>query len=164
MSILPIFTYPNSVLERKAKQIKDPNDSVIQELILDMLETMEHSNGVGLAAPQVGYSLQLATMKVDETTYVLINPKIRSKSWKKNVAEEGCLSFPGQFFPVKRHAKIEVEALDRKGKRIIIKGEHFLARVLQHELDHLNGVLFTKRRVKAALQETNKKAAIDNKK
>lgn len=161
MSILPIITYPNPILEKKAKQINDPNDPVIAELILDMLETMENSNGVGLAAPQIGQSLQLSTIKLENTTYVLINPKIIWRSWKKNVSEEGCLSFPGRFIPVKRYSAIKIEALDRKGKKIQIESNDFLARVLQHEIDHLNGVLYIKREAKIP---SSKKNDIDNKK
>lgn len=158
MAILPIITYPNPILEKKAKKVKEPNDHMIQELILDMLETMEKSNGIGLAAPQIGQSLQLSVMKLENKTYIIINPKIIWRSWKKSVAEEGCLSFPGQFIPVKRFTAVKVEAFDRKGRKIQIESNDFLARVLQHEIDHLNGVLYIKRKAKpVAIKNINNK-------
>ncbi len=143
MAILPIITYPNPVLKRQSLEIADPKDSEVKELILDMLETMEnHQEAVGLAAPQVGKSVSLCIIKLDGKTHILINPKIKSKSWKKEVREEGCLSFPGKFIPVKRNARVKVEALDKNGKKIILKGDGLFARALQHEIDHLNGILY----------------------
>lgn len=114
-----------------------------------MLETMEETeNCLGLAAPQVGASVRLCVFKLGGKTYILINPKFKSKSWKKEIVEEGCLSFPGKYIPVKRSAKVKVEALDRNGKKITISGSGLLARALQHEIDHLDGILFIKREVK----------------
>jgi peptide deformylase len=108
-----------------------------------MLETMEAAqNSVGLAAPQVGKSIALCIIKLEGKTHILFNPKIKSKSWKKEIQEEGCLSFPGKFILVKRNAKVKVEAQDRTGKKINLKGEGLLARAFQHEIDHLNGVLY----------------------
>lgn len=143
MAILPIITYPDPVLKRQSLEIADPKDSEVKELILDMLETMEnHQEAVGLAAPQVGKSVSLCIIKLDGKTHILINPKIKSRSWKKEVREEGCLSFPGKFIPVKRNARVKVEALDKNGKKIILKGDGLFARALQHEIDHLNGILY----------------------
>lgn len=141
--ILPIITYPNDILRKKAEKIKDPKSAEIQELIFDMLETMEENgNALGLAAPQVGKSVRLCVIKYNGKTYILINPKIASKSWKKELLEEGCLSFPGKFIPVKRNKKVKIKALDRNGQKILIKAEGLLARAFQHEIDHLDGVLF----------------------
>jgi len=141
--ILPIITYPNEILRQFAKKIKKPKSQEIKDLILDMLETMEDSgNALGLAAPQVGQSVQLCIIKISGKTYILINPKIARKSWGKEICEEGCLSFPGKFIPVKRHKKVTVKALDKKGEKIEIKAEGLLSRALQHEIDHLNGALF----------------------
>jgi peptide deformylase len=144
--ILPILTYPNPLLKKKAEKIKDPKDPEIRELVLDMLETLKQSQGVGLASPQVGRNLKLCVLKINNNTLVLINPKITSRSFKKETLEEGCLSFPGQFYPVKRNKKITVNALDRKGKPIIIKASDMLSRVLQHEIDHLEGFLIIDRK------------------
>jgi peptide deformylase len=141
--ILPILTYPNKILRQRTHEIKDIRDPAIRELILDMLETMEKSgNALGLAAPQVGKSVRLCIIKLDGKTHILINPKIKSKSWKKEMGEEGCLSFPEKFILVKRSAKVKVQTLDKNGKKNIIKATGLLARALQHEIDHLNGVLF----------------------
>jgi len=149
MTILPIITYPNPILEKKAQKIADLKNPEIKELILDMLETMEnHPEAVGLAAPQVGKSVSLCIIKLEEKTHILINPKIKSKSWKKETREEGCLSFPGKFIPVKRNAKVKVEAEDRKGDKIILKGEGLFGRALQHEIDHLNGILYIEKEIK----------------
>ena len=141
--ILPIVTYPNKVLREKTKTIKKPQDKEIQSLIFDMLETMENNgNALGLAAPQVNQSVKLCIIKFSGKTYILINPKITRKSWKREIGEEGCLSFPGKFIPVKRYKKVTVKALDKNGEEIIIKADGLLSRALQHEIDHLNGVLF----------------------
>ncbi len=141
--ILPIITYPNEILRQFAKKIEEPKSREIKDLILDMLETMEDSgNALGLAAPQVGQSVQLCIIKLSGKTHILINPKIIRKSWGKEICEEGCLSFPGKFIPVKRHKKVTVKALDKNGEKIEIKAEGLLSRALQHEIDHLNGALF----------------------
>lgn len=144
--VLPILTYPNPLLEKKAWVIKEPKSPEIKELVFDMLETLEKNNGVGLAAPQIGKSLRLCVIKLNGKTYILINPKIKSKSWKKENLEEGCLSFPGKFIPIKRSRKIKVEAQDRNGDKIKIKAEGMLARAMQHEIDHLDGILFISRK------------------
>lgn len=145
-----IVLYPNPILRQKTKKIEIEHlqSPEIQALIFDMLKIMKEHDGVGLAAPQVGQSLRLCTIKFEGKTYVLINPKIKSKSWRKVVAEEGCLSFPGKFILVKRNMKVKVEALDKKGNKIILKADGLLARALQHEIDHLDGVLFIDREVK----------------
>ena len=148
MTVLPISIYPEPVLKKKAGKIHDPKNPEIRELILDMLETMKKSDGLGLAAPQVGKSLRLCIISFEGKTHILINPKFKSKSWKKSVAEEGCLSFPGLFIPVKRHQRVTVKALNRHGKEIIIKAIGMLSRVLQHEIDHLDGIPFTKRKTR----------------
>jgi peptide deformylase len=144
--ILPILTYPNPLLKKKAIKIKDPKDSEIKELIFDMLETLGEANGLGLAAPQVGKSVRLCIIKLDGKTYILVNPKIKSRSWKKETLEEGCLSFPGQFMPIKRSWKVKVEAQDKNGEKIKIEAEGLLARAFQHEIDHLDGIVFIDRK------------------
>lgn len=148
MPILPIITYPNPILEKKTSRIKDLKSPEIKELVFNMLETLEAKKGLGLAANQVGKSLRLCVIKFEGRTYILINPKYKSKSWKKAALEEGCLSFPGLFFPVKRHIKVTVEAQNRKGNKIILKADGMLSRALQHEIDHLDGILFTSRKAK----------------
>ena len=148
MPILPIITYPNPILEKKTSKIKDFKSPEIKEFVFNMLETLETKKGLGLAANQVGKSLRLCIIKFEGKTYVLFNPKYKSKSWKKVIFDEGCLSFPGLFFPVKRHAKVTAEAQDRKGNKITLKADGLLSRALQHEIDHLDGILFTSRKIK----------------
>lgn len=144
--ILPIITYPNKILRQKTDTIKNPKSKETRDLIFDMLETMENSgNALGLAAPQVGQSVKLCIIIINGKTYILINPKITRKSWKKETGEEGCLSFPGKFIPIKRHKKVTVKALDRDGEEITIKAEGLFSRALQHEIDHLNGIVFIDR-------------------
>jgi len=145
MSLLPILTYPDPRLKKKAQDVKNPKDPLIRELIFDMLETMKANSGMGLAAPQIGKSLRLCVIRFERKTYILINPKIKSKSWGKEISEEGCLSFPGQFLPVKRSKKVKVTAQNKSGKEIIIEAEGLLARALQHEIDHLDGILYIER-------------------
>lgn len=154
MTILPILVYPNPILLKKSRKINDPQSLEIQELIFDMLQTMDaNDNCLGLAAPQIGKSLRLCIIKLEGKTYIIINPKFKSKSWKKVVFEEGCLSFPGLFIPVKRSAKVSVKAQDKTGKAYDIKADNLLARALQHEIDHLDGIPFTKRKAKVSVME-----------
>lgn len=148
MPILPIIAYPNKILEAKTKKVANMKSPEIKELIFNMLETLEATRGLGLAANQVGKSLRICVIKFEGKTHILINPKFKAKSWKKVVFEEGCLSFPGLYFSVKRHAKVTIEAQDRKGNKIILKADGMLSRALQHEIDHLDGILFTSRKIK----------------
>lgn len=148
MPILPIITYPHKILETKTKKVADIKSPEVKELVFNMLETLEVKKGLGLAANQVGKSLRLCVIKFEGKTYILFNPRYKSKSWKKAVFEEGCLSFPGLFFPVKRHIKVTVEAQDRKGNKLVIKADGLLSRALQHEIDHLDGIVFTSRKAK----------------
>ncbi len=156
MPILPIITYPHKILETKAKKVTNIKSPEIKELVFNMLETLEAKKGLGLAANQVGKSLRLCVIKFEGRTNILFNPKYKSKSWKKAVFEEGCLSFPGMFFPVKRHIKVTVEAQDRKGNKFILKADGLLSRALQHEIDHLDGIVFTSRKVKIRKKNNDK--------
>jgi peptide deformylase len=145
---LKIIKYPDNFLRKKTREVSDFTDAKIQRLILDMAKTMETEKGIGLAAPQVGSDLRICLARVDNTLYVLINPEIISYSRAREVFEEGCLSFPGKFFPVERPIRIKIKSRDLNGKRIKIKAEGLLARVLQHEIDHLDGVLIIDRGMK----------------
>jgi len=141
--MLKIIKYPNDFLRGKTREVKveELKDPKMQRLILDMAKTMEIEKGVGLAAPQVGSDLRICTIAANDEVYVLINPKIKSSSRKKDIFEEGCLSFPGKFFPVERPIKVKVQARDSEGKKVKIKADGLFARVLQHEIDHLDGIL-----------------------
>lgn len=148
--MLKIIKYPNDFLRRKTREVKveELKSSKVQRLVFDMAKTMGVEKGVGLAAPQVGSDLRICTIRVGEESYVLVNPKIKSSSRKKDIFEEGCLSFPGEFFPVERPLKVKVQARDLEGKKFKIKADGLLARVLQHEIDHLEGILVIDRAIK----------------
>ncbi|MDP1833489.1 MAG: peptide deformylase [Candidatus Moranbacteria bacterium] len=148
MPELKIVKYPDPILLKKTEPVKDAKKTSIQKLLADMLETMEKNNGVGLAAPQVGKSIRLCVIRIDDKIYNLINPRITFKSYLKEVCEEGCLSFPGKFIPVKRHKKVRVKALDENGEEVAIKADGLLSRALQHEIDHLDGKLYIEKEVK----------------
>jgi peptide deformylase len=143
MAVFPIRTLPDPVLKKKSKKISGLDPS-IRKLVRDMLETMHAANGVGLAAPQVGVSLRLVTIclpEEDAREIVLINPEIVKKVGEREV-EERCLSIPGYCGKVKRACKVTVKGRDENWKEVRIKGEELLAQALEHEIDHLNGVLY----------------------
>lgn len=142
---LTIKTYPAPVLRKKAVKVKDPLAKDIQELIPQMAELMQKSNGMGLAAPQVGKSLRLCIVQEGGKLYVLINPQISARSRKKVFMEEGCLSFPGKFFPIERAEEVKVRFIDEAGMKKKIKASGLLARAFQHEIDHLDGALIIDR-------------------
>ncbi|MEA1925706.1 MAG: peptide deformylase [Patescibacteria group bacterium] len=143
--MLEIIMYPNDILRQKSQLITDPSDPKIKKLISDMASALNAHNGIGLSAPQVGENVRLCIVEDENEQLVLINPKIKKYSGKEVVMEEGCLSFPGKFIPVKRHMKVKVKFFDASGKKQIIRAKGLLARVLQHEIDHLNGILFIDR-------------------
>lgn len=155
MTKLNILKNLNPLLRVKTIKIKDPLAEEVQELVLNMLETMRANNGVGLAATQVGSDLRLCVIEEDGIQYILINPQITAKSKTKIISEEGCLSFPGKFFPISRYKEVQVRYLDEKGKPSKIKGRDLLARALQHELDHLDGVLIIDRIKKNKIKKEN---------
>lgn len=149
--ILPIYLEPQPILTQPTKLI-EPNEiksEKLQQLLEDMTETMANAEGIGLAGPQVGLGKRLtvidnrAVNKSRKDYIYLINPKIIRKSFKKVVMEEGCLSIPGVYGTVKRPETITVEYLDKNGDKQKIKTSGLLARIVQHEVDHLDGVLFT---------------------
>jgi peptide deformylase len=140
MAIRQIRTKGDDTLRKISKPVKKV-DKKIQELVDDMIETMYDANGVGLAAPQVGILKRVVVIDIGEGPIVLINPEIISQSGEQ-IEVEGCLSIPGIWGEVKRPAQIVVEALDSEGKPQKIEGTGMLARVLSHETDHLDGVLF----------------------
>lgn len=157
MPILEIITPENPVLRQRAKPIKKITPEH-QQLIDSMIETMREANGAGLAAPQIGQSIQLAVIETppeydDEDNeipdsrdlYVIINPEIKMATRKKVLGVEGCLSIPGYVGEVARHQSIIVDALDRHGKKQTLRLKGWDARIFQHEIDHLHGVLYTER-------------------
>jgi len=145
MAIRTIRTDEDPVLRKKSRVI-DQVDSKLSSLIEDMIETMYDADGVGLAAPQVGILKRIVVVDIyDETgVKVLINPEIVSQEGEQEEVE-GCLSLPGVAGVVTRPAKVTVKSLDENGKEVVIEATGLLARALCHEIDHLEGVLFTDR-------------------
>lgn len=142
--ILPIITHPNPILRKKSEdvnleEIKSPE---FQELLLDMETTMLKEDGVGLAAPQIGKNIRAISIYAEGKKLFLINPVITKKSWKKSWDEEGCLSVPNIFGQVERYKKINLIYFNEKGEKQKLITSNFLARVIQHEIDHLDGILF----------------------
>lgn len=142
MAVRVIVKHPDPILREKTVEVKNINQNVIK-LLDDMIETMYHAEGVGLAAPQVGVSKRIAVIDVGDENGVieLINPVIISKSGEQ-LGPEGCLSFPGLVGDVRRAQTCKVRALNRHGEEFELEGHGLLARAIQHEIDHLNGVLF----------------------
>lgn len=146
MAVLPIRRFGDPVLRQKAKRISKVDKS-IRRLVDDMIETMHDASGVGLAAPQVGVSLRLILIEASEgEIQVLVNPEI-VKSHGERVVDEGCLSLPGYVGEVARSTQVTVKAQNLDGKEIRIKASELLAQALEHEIDHINGVLFVDRLV-----------------
>jgi len=160
MTTKEIIKYPDSILRKKSEEIKEITLK-IKELALAMLEIMIKEKGIGLAASQIGELKRIIVIQAERGPEVYINPKIIKKS-KENkfsffpfakaresketeIREEGCLSFPGLFLKVKRAKEVEVEFLNLRGEKNKIKAEGLPARVFQHEIDHLDGILFIDR-------------------
>jgi peptide deformylase len=138
-----IVRFPNPLLRKKAKAVKRITPEIVR-LIEDMIETMHAAPGIGLAAPQLGESIRLIVADLGEGPIVLINPKIIEKSGDQTFVE-GCLCLPGVEAPVERASHVVATGLDRCGKSIKIKAEGLLATVFQHEIDHLEGMVFIDR-------------------
>jgi len=156
MTIREIVTLPDPVLRRKARAVTR-FDAELQTLIDDMIETMREAPGVGLAAPQVGISDRLIVVEYPEDDeqenspkklYVVLNPEIKEISEETEMGIEGCLSIPNLHGEVERSMTVIVKGLTRHGQPFKIKAKGWLARVFQHEVDHLNGVVFTDRATK----------------
>ena len=146
MSIKTILTEPNKIL----RQISKPVENVGQEerqLMDDMLETMYHANGIGLAAIQIGVPKRIIVMDLSKkeekkNPMYFVNPIIKNKNQNKSTYEEGCLSVPNQFAEIDRPKTCEIEYLDYNGTKKLLKAEGLLATCIQHEMDHLEGILF----------------------
>lgn len=152
MAILDIVKFPDPALKLKAKTVQQ-FDKTLQQLIEDMFETMREAPGVGLAAPQIGESLRLIVVEYTDAekenarpkTYVLVNPEIVKTSTETVTDVEACLSVPGLAGKVERFEAVTVKAKNRHGQPIKINAKGWLARIFQHEIDHLNGILYVDR-------------------
>jgi peptide deformylase len=160
MGLRTIVTLPEPILRRKARPVSAFDDN-LQTLINDMIETMRAAPGVGLAAPQVGISDRLIVVEyadppeeqevqdepkeVKPKLYVMVNPEIVKTSEEKVLGVEGCLSIPGLVGEVERFEMVQVKGLNRRGQPMKVKAQGWLARIFQHEIDHVNGVVFPDR-------------------
>jgi peptide deformylase len=142
--ILPITKLPSKILRAPVAEVTFPLNKIIRRLLSDMLQTVKKADGIGLAATQVSKSFNLAIIYLEESgvpAFPLFNPKIISSSKETIAIEEGCLSMPGVFGMVTRPKKITVEAQDLNGGIIKLTDDGWIARVMQHEIDHLNNIL-----------------------
>lgn len=134
-----------NILNSKTELVSDPLLPEIQNILPEMIKTMHRENGVGLAAPQIGLPFRLAVAEVEGKEYFWINPIITTLSKEKILFEEGCLSLPGQYFPIVRSEKVTLKYTDERGLPKKLRAEGFLAVVIQHEVDHLDGILICNR-------------------
>ncbi|MBN1374639.1 MAG: peptide deformylase [Dehalococcoidia bacterium] len=156
MSVLEIKINPDPVLRKKAKKITS-FDASVQRLIDDMIETMDKSSGVGLAANQIGVPLRVVVIRIpDQDVITLVNPEIIEKNGERLVIE-GCLSVPGYQAEIKRAESVRIKAKDRHGKLFRKKGTGLLSQAFEHEIDHLNGILYID-----YLQDTDKLVRTDS--
>lgn len=145
---LNVIVHPNPLLKSICAPVDIASERNLKPFIKDMIKTMRAEEGVGLAAVQVGVFKRLLVFDDSEdqdNPRALINPVIVARSEEKTLVDEGCLSFPGVYFPVERHAAVVVEAIDENGAEIQIEATDFLSRVLQHEIDHLDGIMILER-------------------
>lgn len=166
MAILSVLRFPDERLRTKASLVTEVNDD-IRKIVDDMFDTMYEEKGVGLAATQVNIHQRIVVMDVSEDDtkkpLTFINPEIIKKSDETFINEEGCLSVPGCYAKVTRHEKVTVKALDRDGKEFTLDGNELLSICIQHELDHLAGILFVdylsplkRQRIKTKLEKEAK--------
>ncbi|MBE6453678.1 MAG: peptide deformylase [Alphaproteobacteria bacterium] len=146
MAVLKLYEYPHPILKQKAEKVEKVDDDM-RAFLDDMLETMYVSNGCGLAAPQVGVSKRVVVIDIahedeEPNPIFMVNPEIVWASDEKEVCEEGCLSVPGQRAEVERPASVRVQYMDYNGIKQELLAEDFLAVAVQHELDHLDGILY----------------------
>lgn len=165
--MLKIFTEPNAILHQKCRKVADFDDK-LKKLAQDMVETLRSNKGIGLAAPQIGKLIRLIVIEFEPDKFseeekaktkikskdkipltILINPKITKLAKETSISPEGCLSLPGREIPVARPVKANVLAKDLTGKRLKIRAKGLFARILQHEIDHLSGILITDRMIKS---------------
>ena len=147
MSLLPLRIVPDQILREKAKRVGKVTPS-INRLIDDMIDTMYDSNGIGLAANQIGVLQRVIVIQLpeDEEPRVFVNPELVRQEGEREL-EEGCLSIPGYRGIVRRSEKVRAKGLDRRGKMVRVNADELLAQALEHEIDHLNGILYVDRLV-----------------
>ncbi len=139
-----VLADPNPELRKRSEEIPavELGNEFLRSLIEQLKQTMKEENGVGIAAPQVGIHKRLIIVETEDGPKAFINPRITTRSLRKIESEEGCLSVPGVFGIVRRHRSVTVEAIDENGHEVTIRATQFPAIVFQHEIDHLDGILF----------------------
>lgn len=151
MPILPIVKVPATTLRQRSIEIKKADLPKLKKLTREMIDTMYAADGIGLAAPQIGQNIRLVVIGAEavklsklksDSDLVLVNPVITKKSWRKVWLTEGCLSVPGKCGERQRHQKVSVKAWDLNGQTLNFEAKDFFAQVVQHEVDHLNGILY----------------------
>jgi len=166
MAVKPIIQIPNAILTtscEKAEVGSEETKQIVQDL-LDTLLSAKSPEGAGLAAPQIGFNKRVAVVRkflkdpnnpeeIFSKEYILINPKITKMSDDTDMRFEGCLSIPNEYGKVERAKKVKITALNENGEKIKMKESGFMARVIQHEVDHLNGILFTSKAIGDTLTE-----------
>ena len=147
MATLPLVTLPNAQLRRRSEEVNpaDIDKPEFQAWLDDLVHTMYKADGIGIAASQVGRNIRVFVAVDKDAPHIVINPVLVKKSWRMEDGEEGCLSVPGKYGVVRRYGAFKVRGLDRRGEKIVLDARGFFARVLQHELDHCDGVLFIDR-------------------
>lgn len=150
-----ILTYPDPGLKQRAEEVDPSSDSTLRDLVARMARAMYDAEGIGLAATQVGVLKRVIVYDLEDGLHALCNPRIVDCSEQTEVGEEGCLSVPGISAPVERAASVVCEGVSLDGKRVVVHAEGLLARLFQHEIDHLDGYVFLDR-----LSPEERKAAL----
>jgi len=144
MAIKKILTVPDPILRKHAKKVSS-FDKSLKKLVADMMETLHDANGAGLAAPQVGVSQRVIVLCINENQstieFAIVNPEVVKRKGER-ICKEGCLSIPGYIGEIKRSEEVKVKGFDVTGKELKIKGQGLLGQALEHEIDHLNGILY----------------------
>ena len=143
MAVLPIHPVDHPLLRRKSSRLRSVSDDV-RDLIVDMFETMDHRNGIGLAANQIGRPWRLIVVSAGDDRLAIVNPEV-VKAGGTQVGDEGCLSLPNWYGPVERATQVTVKGLDERGRKLRRRVTGLAARAVLHEIDHLDGVIFTDR-------------------
>src|SRR3989344_769454 len=142
---MKIVHIPKKILRDKTQKIKDPISKKIQDLLPRMFKIMHEAHGVGLAAPQIGLGLRIAVIEISGKRIVLINPRITAHSREKILFEEGCLSIPEKIYSIVRASRVTARYCDEDGRKCKIKASGLFAIALQHEIDHLDGIVIADR-------------------
>ena len=145
MKTLPLVVVPQKTLREPSKEIPNVTDPQFKALVPQMIETMFKEDGVGLAAPQIGINVRLIVVSTKDGPLVCFNPVVIKRSWSTSLLQEGCLSVPGYYGKVRRHRRVEVAFTNEEGKQLKLAAHGLLAQIFQHEVDHIDGVLYVDR-------------------